>query len=114
MDPEELQKNVNVLVSAINKPNNTKVIQEIIDSIKDTFKRNNIMEINTALYNTDDEKILDKTNLEYALKNLQLAYKSKPNIDSDEEGISGGKRRTKRRKTKRRKTKRRRTKRRRN
>jgi hypothetical protein len=112
MDPEELQKNVNVLVSAINKPNNTTAIKEIIDSIKETFERKTVMEINTALYNTEDAKIKDKTNLEYALKNLQLAYKSKPNIDSDEEGISGGKRRTKRRKTKRRKTKRRRTKRR--
>ena len=107
----EIQKTVNILIKAINtKPNNKTVIDEIINSIKDTFTQDILIEINDQLDNSKD-KIVNKKNFEYALKNLQLAYssarKKKSEEDSSEaKGIKKRRQTRKRRRTKRRRTKR--------
>jgi hypothetical protein len=104
MDPEEeqekadkqmeIKKSINILIKAINdKPNNIEAIQEIINSIKITFKPETILQINSGLYDTEDSKIINKKNLEYVLKKLQSAQILRRNEEAiDEEEISGGKR----------------------
>ena len=72
----EIQKTVNILVKAINnKPSNKTVIKQIVNSIKETFTQDILIEINDELDNSKD-KIVNNENLKYALKNLQLSYSS--------------------------------------
>ena len=114
MDPEEeiekdkkveIRKTVNILIKAINdKPSNKNVIKQLINSIKETFTQDIIIQINDEL---DKTKTKNTKNLECALNNLQLAYRSARKKKSSEEDSSGGKNKnsTKKRKhLKRRKT----------
>ena len=102
----EIQKTVNILVKAINnKPSNKTVIKQIVNSIKETFTQDILIEINDQLDNSKD-KIVNNENLKYALKNLQLSYSSARKKKNSEEDSSGGKRKTSKRKTSKRKTKR--------
>ena len=114
MDPEEeiekdkkveIRKTVNILIKAINdKPSNKNVIKQLINSIKETFTQDIIIKINDEL---DKIKTKNTKNLECALNNLQLAYRSARKKKSSEEDSSGGKNKnsTKKRKhLKRRKT----------
>lgn len=119
---KEIRKSINILIKVVNdKPNNTEAIQQIIDSIKSTFKPETILQISRGLYDTEDSTIINKENLEYALKKLQVAHMSRLNAVRDEaidqEEISGGKRKKstkkRRRSKKRTQKKRKRTKRRR-
>jgi len=119
---KEIRKSINILIKVVNdKPNNTEAIQQIIDSIKSTFKPETILQISRGLYDTEDSTIINKENLEYALKKLQVAHMSRLNAVRDEaidqEEISGGKRKksTKKRRRSKKRTlkKRKRTKRRR-
>ena len=94
---KEIRKSINILIKVVNdKPNNTEAIQQIIDSIKSTFKPETILQISRGLYDTEDSTIINKENLEYALKKLQVAHMSRLNAVRDEaidqEEISGGKR----------------------
>ena len=102
---KEIQKTVNILIKAINdKPSNKNVIKQIINSIKETFTQDIIIQINDEL---DKTKTKNTKNLECALDNLQLAYRSARKKKLSEEESSGGKNKnsTKRRKQpKRRKT----------
>jgi len=106
---KEIQKTVNILVKAINnKPSNKTVIKQIVNSIKETFTQDILIQINYQLDNSKD-KIVNKKNLEYALKNLQLSYSSARKKNNSEEDSSGGKRKTSKRKTGKRKTSKRKT-----
>ena len=96
---KEIQKTVNILIKDINdKQNNKNVIKQIINSIKDTFTQDIIIQINDEL---DKTKTKNKKNLECALNNLQLAYSSARKKKSSEEESSGGKNKnsTKKKKT---------------
>ena len=114
MDPEEeiekdkkveIRKTVNILIKAINdKPSNKNVIKQLINSIKETFTQDIIIQINDEL---DKTKTKNTKNLECALNNLQLAYRSARKKKSSEEDSSGGKNKNstkKRKQLKRRKT----------
>lgn len=69
---KEIRKSINILIKVVNdKPNNTEAIQQIIDSIKSTFKPETILQISRGLYDTEDSTIINKENLEYALKNYR-------------------------------------------
>lgn len=93
----EIQKTVNVLITAINKkPSNKTVIDEIINSITDTFTQDILIQINDELNKIDDtnnknNKIIYKKNFEYALKKLQLAYSSARKKKNSEEDSSEAK-----------------------
>ena len=113
---KEIRKSINILIKVVNdKPNNTEAIQQIIDSIKSTFKPETILQISRGLYDTEDSTIINKENLEYALKKLQVAHMSRLNAVRDEaidqEEISGGKRKRTQKKRKRTQKKRKQTKR---
>ena len=101
----EIRKTVNILIKAINdKPSNKNVIKQLINSIKETFTQDIIIQINDEL---DKTKTKNTKNLECALNNLQLAYRSARKKKSSEEDSSGGKNKNstkKRKQLKRRKT----------